>query len=246
MQNFFNSKPEQESTPLSAQYDSLKDNYQQIFIEAAESIRREIEKFKPESPCTICTVKDCKIQNKDVFTDYPVGCAYRDWQKQVLSFLAGEYRQKLKNTYKMIMDKKCEYECSRCGNCCRLATSEYSYEQLKQRALRGDKYSKDFASVFVPYNSEEDAKLANPEYFELLNEMVEDQRVYYYYCPKLVGNSCSDYENRPDICKDFPHNPLKLLPSTCSFNAWKNAIAKQSMLLKAKTDIIEFYKAKLG
>ena len=246
MQNFFNTNSKQPSTPMETQYDNLKDNYQQIFIEAAESIRREIDKFKPENPCTICSVKDCQVQKKDVFTDFPVGCAYRDWQKQVLSFLAGEYRQKLKNTYKMIMDKKCDYECNRCANCCRLATSEYSYEQLKQRAHRGDKFSKDFVSVFVPYKSEEEAKLANPEYFELLNGLMDEQKVYYYYCPKLVGNSCSDYENRPDICKDFPHNPLKLLPSTCSFNAWKNDIAKQSMLLKAKTDIIEFYKTKLG
>ena len=144
------------------------------------------------------------------------------------------------------MDKKDECECSKCGNCCRLATSEYSYEQLKQRAMRGDKYSKDFVSVFVPYENEEDAKKANPEYFELLNDLMEEQKVYYYYCPKLVGNICSDYENRPDICKNFPHNPLKLLPSTCSYNAWKNEMAKQSMLLKAKTDIIEFYKTKLG
>ena len=246
MENFFNTNSKQPATPLENQYDSLKDNYEQIFIEAAESIRAAIDKFKPENPCTICSVKDCQVQKKDVFTDFPVGCAYRDWQKQVLSFLSGEYRQKLKNTYKMIMDKKCEFECSQCGNCCRLATSEYSYEQLKQRAARGDKFSKDFVSVFVPYATEEEAKLANPEYFALLAEVTEDQRVYYYYCPKLVGNMCSDYENRPDICKDFPHNPLKLLPSTCSFNAWKNAIAKQSMLLKAKTDIIEFYKTRLG
>lgn len=246
MENFFNTNSKQTATPLGNQYDSLKDNYEQIFIEAAESIRSAIDKFKPENPCTICSVKDCQVQKKDVFTDYPVGCAYRDWQKQVLSFLAGEYRQKLKNTYKMIMDKKCEFECSQCGNCCRLATSEYSYEQLKQRAARGDKFSRDFVSVFVPYKTEEEAKLANPEYFELLDEILEEQRVYYYYCPKLVGNICSDYENRPDICKDFPHNPLKLLPSTCSFNGWKNAVAKQSMLLKAKTDIIEFYKTKLG
>lgn len=246
MQNFFNTNSKQTESSLESQYDSLKDNYEQIFIEAAESIRTAIEKFKPENPCSLCSVKDCKIEKKDVFTDYPVGCAYRDWQKQVLSFLDGEYKQKLKNTYKMIMDKKCEYECGRCANCCKLATSEFSYEQLKQKAARGDKFSRDFVSVFVPYQTEEDAKLANPEYFELLNNLMEDQKIYYYYCPRLVGNSCSIYENRPDICKDFPHNPLKLLPSTCSFNAWKNAIAKQSMLLKAKTDIIDFYKAKLG
>ena len=70
-------------------------------------------------------------------------------------------------------------------------------------------------------------------------------KIYYYYCPKLSGNLCSDYENRPDICKDFPHNPLKLLPSKCSFNDWKNEIAHEAMLLKAKVDIIEFYKEKL-
>lgn len=247
MENFFNKSANNTSTtPLNDQYDNLKDNYEQIFIEAAESIRRAVEKFKPENPCTICTVKDCKIEVKDVFTDYPVGCAYREWQMQILTFLAGDYKQKLKNNYKMIMDKKDECECSKCGNCCRLATSEYSYEQLKQRAMRGDKFSKDFISVFVPYNTEEEAKKANPEYFELLNNLMEDQKVYYYYCPKLVGNICSDYENRPDICKNFPHNPLKLLPSTCSYNTWKNEVAKQSMLLKAKTDIIDFYKTKLG
>ena len=246
MQNFFNSNTGQAKVNLDSQYDNLKDNYQQIFVEAAESIRREIEKFKPENPCTICSVKGCKIQKKDVFTDYPVGCAYRDWQKQVLSFLAGEYKQKLKNAYRTIMTKKEEYNCSKCGNCCRLATSEYSYEQLKQRAKRGDKFSRDFVSVFVPYKTEEEAKLANPQYFELLDSIMEEQRVYYYYCPKLDNNECSDYENRPEICKEFPHNPLKLLPSTCSFNAWKNDIAKQAMLLKAKTDIIEFYKTKLG
>ena len=246
MQNFFNSNVNNDSTPLNAQYDSLKDNYEKIFIEAAESIRREIEKFRPENPCADCKVKECKIEKKDVFTDYPVGCAYRDWQKQILSFLDGEYRQKLKNDYKAMMSKKDDFTCNRCANCCRLATSEYSYEQLKQRAMRGDKFSKEFVSVFVPYTNEEEAKAANPEYFELLNELLEDQKIYYYYCPKLEGNSCSDYENRPDICKDFPHNPLKLLPSTCSFNEWKNSISKQAMLLKAKTDIIVFYKTKLG
>lgn len=246
MENFFNTAGSEKPTPIVEQYDDLKNNYRQIFVEAAESIRSAIDKFKPENPCPTCVVKNCKLEKKDVFSDYPVGCAYRDWQKQVLSFLAGEYRQKLKNTYKMIMDKKSECNCACCGNCCRLATSEYSYEQLKQRAMKGDKFSKSFVSVFVPYKSEEEAKKANPEYFDLLTETVGNQRVYYYYCPKLVGNRCSDYENRPDVCKDFPHNPLKLLPSTCAYNAWKNEVAHQAMLLKAKTDIIDFYKQKLS
>lgn len=246
MTNFFNNSSNQFSTPIETQYDDLKNNYRQIFMLAADQIRKAVDKFKPENPCASCTVSGCKVEVKDVFTDYPVGCAYRDWQMQILTFLAGDYRQKLKQDYKAIMDKKSECECSKCGNCCRLATSEYSYEQLKQRAMRGDKFARDFVSVFVPYKTEEEARLANPEFFKLLEDTMEDQKVYYYYCPKMKGNECSDYENRPDVCKDFPHNPLKLLPSTCAYNAWKNAVAKQSMLLKAKTDIIEFYNNKLG
>lgn len=247
MENFFNTKKnQQETTPLDTQYDNLKDNYEKIFIEAAESIRAAIDKFKPKDACSNCSIKDCKIEKKDAFVIYPIGCPFNAWQKQVLTFLSGEYRQQLKNTYKQIMDEKEEHSCAKCGNCCRLATSEYSYEQLKQKAMRGDKFSKEFVSVFVPYKTEEEAKLANPEYFKLLEDIMEDEKIYYYYCPKLVGNECSDYENRPNICKDFPHNPLKLLPSSCSFNVWKNSIAKRSMLLKAKTDIIEFYKSKLS
>ncbi len=238
-------KPADDS--LEGQYKQIETSYEEIFIEAIESIRRDLDTFKPDNPCVNCSVKDCKIENKDIFASYPIsGCKYRDWQMQALTYLAGDYRQKLKAAYKAIMDKKCEYECNKCAACCKLAVSEYSYEQLKQRAMRGDKFSVDFVSVFVPYESEEKAKAMNPEYFALLNRLVEDSKIYYYYCPKLVDNLCSIYENRPDICKDFPHNPLKLLPSVCSFNEWKNSVSHDAMLLKAKTDIIAFYKEKLS
>ena len=246
MQDTTQDKPKDNS--LDGQYNELKNNYEQIFIEAAESIRKELDEFKPENPCAVCNKKDCKIAKKDIFAPYPAsGCKYREWQMQALTYLAGDYRNKLKATYKTIMDKKNEYECNRCGACCKLAVSEYSYEQLKQRAMRGDKFSEDFVSVFVPYESEEEARKINPGYFDLLNRLVEEDKIYYYHCPKLGSdNLCTIYENRPNICKDYPHNPLKLLPSECSFNEWKSSISHQAMLLKAKTDIISFYKQRLG
>jgi len=232
-------------TPLVSQYDDLKNNYERIFIEAAESIRKELDAFKPENPCDKCSsAKECRIEKKDIFAPYPPSCKYRDWQMQALTYLAGDYRQKLKMVYKNMMDKKNNYSCNQCAECCKLATSEYSYAQLKQRAMRGDKFSADFVSVFVPYETEEEAKAVNPEYFELLNKLVDD-KIYYYHCPKLKGNLCSDYESRPSICRDFPHNPLKLLPSACSYNEWRNEIAHEAMLLKAKTDILNYYKEKL-
>ena len=247
--NVFISKTEEEplkDNSIESQYKNIELNYEQIFIEAAESIRRDLNEFKPKDACTNCTVKDCKIEVKDVFTKYPSGCKYREWQLQVITYLTGDYQQKLNAAYKSIMDKKKDYECNKCGACCRLAVSGYSYEQLKQRARKGDKYSEEFVSIFVPYKTEEEAKTADPEYFELLNTLVEDDKIYYYYCPKLEGNTCSIYENRPGICKDFPHNPLKLLPSKCSYNEWKNEVSHAAMLLKAKSDIIVFYKEKLG
>ena len=239
---------EPQNNSLHGQYKNIEKNYEQIFIEAAESIRKELDTIKPKDACDGCTVKDCKIQKKDIFAPYPpTGCKLREWQMQAITYLNGDYKTKLKAAYRAIMDKKNNYECSKCGACCRLAVSEYSYQQLKQRAMRGDKYSEDFVSVFVPIETVEEARAVNPEYFELLNELVQDEKIYYYHCPKISeDNLCTIYEDRPDICKDFPHNPLKLLPSECSFNEWKNEVAHQAMLLKAKTDIINFYKEKLG
>ena len=48
MDNFFSTNTSQENNSLNSQYDNLKDNYEKIFIEAAESIRREINQFKPD------------------------------------------------------------------------------------------------------------------------------------------------------------------------------------------------------
>ena len=191
-QDLFNeiNKKEPEEKPqdnsLNGQYNQLKTNYEQIFIEAAESIRKELDTIKPKNACDGCSNKDCKIEKKDIFSPYPpTGCKLREWQMQAITYLTGDYRQKLKAAYKAIMDKKENYECNQCAACCMLSVSEYSYEQLKQRAMRGDKFSEDFISVFVPFDSEEDAKDVNPEYFELLNTLVEEDKIYYYYCPKL-------------------------------------------------------------
>ena len=89
MENFFsNNNPEQkpESTPLVNQYDDIKENYKQIFVEAAESIRVAIDKFKPENPCEGCSHKDCKIEKKDIFSPYPpTGCKLREWQMKSIT-----------------------------------------------------------------------------------------------------------------------------------------------------------------
>ena len=57
MDNFFSTQENTEDNSLNSQYDNLKDNYEKIFIEAAESIRKEVNAFKPEDPCKKCNIK---------------------------------------------------------------------------------------------------------------------------------------------------------------------------------------------
>lgn len=233
---------------INAQYNDLKENYRKIFIAAAESIRMEADKMKPSFSCNSCTI-DCKNrpQNFTIFDSYPAKCPYREWQLKFIAFLNSDYKQSLKNMQKSIMLRKDNYSCSKCGACCKLAASEHSYDDLKKMANRGDKFAVQFLKVFVPYPTEIQARSALPEYFELLDSLGENKKVYFYYCPKLTDdNLCSDYENRPDICKQFPYNPLKVLPSTCGYYKWREEVNKIAMSIHAKIDLIEFYKNKLS
>lgn len=70
--------------------------------------------------------------------------------------------------------------------------------------------------------------------------------VYFYHCPKLTKDKkCSDYENRPQICKVFPDNPLDILPESCGFYEWKKEVEPVAMMLHAMVEIIDYYKSKI-
>ena len=100
-------------------------------------------------------------------------------------------------------------------------------------------------SVFVPYASKEDARKVYPEYIKMLEENKEDN-VYFYHCPKLTEDKrCSDYENRPQICRDFPDNPLSILRKSCGYKQWKDEIEPLALMLHSMVEIIEYYKEKI-
>ena len=225
----------------------LEAEYKELFEESANVIRREIEKFKPNYNCSSCTIP-CDIKKVDIFQVFPPNCPFAAWQIKALSYLTNEYSAKLKVTKKSIMQKKSEYSCNKCGDCCKLAISERSPMQLKQHAMRGDKFAREFISIYVPYESEEMAEAICPEYYHKLKELMDDNaRLYFYYCRKLgADNLCSDYENRPDICKDYPLTAVKTLPDKCSFIPWQESVSKLAMSIQIKEKLIAFYKEKIG
>ena len=145
-----------------------------------------------------------------------------------------------------IVEHKQNFSCKCCGACCKLACSEFSPEELKEKSKNGDIIAKQFIETFIPYENEADAQKIYPEYFELLKSEKPNENIYFYHCPKVTAdNKCSDYENRPQICKNFPDNPIEFLPKTCAYLKWKKECEEKALSLHAELEIIEFYKLKL-
>lgn len=138
-------------------------------------------------------------------------------------------------------------ECGRCGACCRVATSEFSYSELLEKAAGGDVFAKSFTSVFVP--NENVPKGEYDDYIALLKERGMLEQTHFYHCLKCetaTVSSCSDYQNRPRVCRDFPNNPLVLLPPKCSYNAWRDEFEIEALFLNAMVELVGYFTDELG
>ncbi len=215
---------------LSSQLVNLRKNYREIFLTTAREILDKVQKIKPE---------DCE---GEIFETFPPKSRGREWQNTVLEHLE---QWRTNNYYENMKNYRNECSCEGCGTCCRFAVSEFSPEELKTKAQNGDSFAKQFTETFILYSSIQDAKNIYPEYIDML-EKTGETGYYFYHCPKVTtDNKCPDYENRPQICRDFPDNPIAFLPKTCGFTAWKLKSEHICLKLNAEAEIINFYKAKI-
>ena len=221
-------------TELNDNITNLRKEYRSIFKDSANSINELINEYKPQD------VKG------ELFDKYPKNSNGEQWQLFVIELLKGEVSKNVYRKLNEILAYRSQFKCNGCATCCNLACSEFSPEELKQKADNGDKFATQFLSVFIPYNSKEEARKIYPEYIELLEENGENE-VYFYHCPKLTEDKkCSDYENRPQICRDFPDNPLSILPKSCGWKAWKDEIEPIALMLHSMIELIDFYTEKLN
>lgn len=222
--------------------------YRELFKRSQEAIDFQLNSLKTVTLCNRCK-ENCDIDfNKiSLFQEFPIGCRYRFWQESALDLLENKISKDIYEKIQVIEKRRQCFFCGRCTSCCRLASSEYSYEELNKRAKNGDKFSAEFVSIFVPYEDHEEPRRIYPDYIEMLEEKFEDQtEIHFYYCPKLGEDGlCTDYEKRPNICRDFPNNPLVALPLKCSYNEWKQEVEITSLTLHSLIDIVGFYKEQL-
>lgn len=208
---------------------SLRKKYREIFQVSLTEIQKRVNDLKPDN---------CG----DIFEVYEPDSDGENWQKSVLEMFEKDISKEIYRKWMEILDYRKKFSCIGCGTCCKLACSEFSPEELKLKAQKGDRFATQFLSVFVPYDSREDARKIYPEYIKMLDDNKEDE-VYFYHCPKLTEcNRCSDYENRPQICRDFPDNPLALLPKSCSYVKWKEEVEPIALMLHSMLEIIDYYK----
>ena len=138
--------------------------------------------------------------------------------------------------------------CKMCGLCCRVATTPIPYEKLKQMQAEGDQGAVDFLSIFEPYPSIDDARKVAPQVVDNIIEGLKSDGEYEnyeltFYCCKYLkeDNSCSNYENRPALCRHFPSSPWAVVPPECGYEGWlfeKREEIKQK-IRKTKEDLIE-------
>ena len=213
---------------------SLRKEYREIFLKSAEEIKAKVEALRPQG------------LKGEIFDKYERGSEGFLWQKKVLDLLQNDISKEIYRKLNEILAYRAQFNCTGCATCCNLACSEFSPEELKEKAQNGDNFAQQFLSVFIPYNSKEEAREVYPEYIELL-EKNKEYDVYFYHCPKLTEDKrCSDYENRPQICRDFPDNPLSILPDTCGYKKWKEEVEPIALMLHSMVEIIDFYCAKIN
>lgn len=218
---------------LYSSIENLRSEYREIFKKSLAEIANRIDELRPDG------------LDADVTDKFPVNSDGALWQTKVLDMLENDISKEVYRKYKEILAYRSQFKCVGCATCCNLACSEFSPVELKQKTENGDNFAAQFLSVFVPYASKEDARKVYPEYIKMLEENKEDN-VYFYHCPKLTEDKrCSDYENRPQICRDFPDNPLSILPKSCGYKQWKDEIEPLALMLHSMVEIIEYYKEKI-
>ncbi len=177
------------------------------------------------------------------------GCGYRPWQSRALAWIEQELGAGLLERMQSVQARRNALSCHMCGMCCRLASSEYSYEQLQARAADGDEFARQFTRIFLPYASREIAMTRYPEVVRaMLAEVGEEadgeETVFFYHCPYIgEDNRCSIYgtEKRPAICESYPETPLSFVYEKCAWRPWKDETHPETLSSHALLALCNHY-----
>ena len=146
---------------IEEQLKGQKNLYREIFLKSVDEIQKRIEQLKPTD------------FNGDLLEKYEKNSIGHLWQKSVFELLQGEISKEIYRKLQEILAYRDLFTCSGCATCCRLACSEFSPQELKEKAANGDNFASQFTSIFIPYETKEEAETVYPEYIQLLKEKID-------------------------------------------------------------------------
>jgi len=119
-------------------------------------------------------------------------------------------------------------ECKMTGQCCKCASPSIPAVKLFQKAAEGDEFAREFFSIFIPYKNIEEARKVNKGIVERsLNacnnpkNKISAKELVFYHCRYISNdNKCLVYEDRPQLCRDFPDTPFLIFAPGCAYEGW--------------------------
>lgn len=223
---------------------TIKHLYRKLFEAAHTQILDRFDATKNMYQCPTCQTPP---QTVDVVLHE--GCGYKDWQKATILMLERDLGKDVLDRVEAIKaQKEVLGHCGQCAACCRLASSEFDWDTLQQKAAQGDDFAEQFTRVFLPYPSVEAAQERFPVLVAQILASTEAGSVHFYHCP-YVGddNRCTIYTDpkRPDLCDQYPATPLTWMYPQCEYQPWRKALLPETLETQATLEIAQFYADKI-
>jgi Fe-S-cluster containining protein len=231
--------------PYYRSFSETKQQYQEIFTLAQQQIYHVLAELQEKVSCLTCS-SHLLAEPESWVQNLPKDCGYRKWQEASIDWLENTLGQELVLKLNQIEAYKNTFSCHQCGVCCRLASSEHSYEALQQQASSGDIFAAQFTSVFLPYQSRQEAQTKFPQVAEAVlmeaGEAQGEERIFFYHCPYIgEDNRCTIYgtEKRPGICASYPETPLSFVYEKCAWRPWKDETRVETLMVHATLEIAQ-------
>lgn len=122
-------------------------------------------------------------------------------------------------------------DCNGCGACCDPFMMVFSPNDILTLGPRLDAGERAFCEQHLTPIRRADGRRMVAHWSGGWSEMMVNGKpqllpAWYYQCDRYdpVAKRCTDYEHRPDVCRDYPWygelpDPNKALPPTCSYLA---------------------------
>lgn len=237
---------------MSSPFSTTKTTYQQHLKDLQKSVLSECRSLRPPPLAQYDTPF-----SEGLSTDHANRQTITTWLTNCLQWLDQVGGRSVLTTLNKVNEERDQVQCHQCGVCCRVASSEYTYDELRQQAQAGDVFAEQFTRVFLPYPSIKDAKKAYPQVISAMeaesgntpstpetSDNPLSKTLNVYHCP-YVGedNGCTLYGNpkRPALCQSYPENPLVFVYENCAWQDWKKTHHGDTVKAHAMLAICQTY-----